>query len=64
MYKQKTRKTIMKRFKITKTGKIMRGHHLARHKRINKSGSRRRRFKEPVHLTGKNAKIIRTLITS
>ena len=37
MYKQKTRKTIMKRFKVTKTGKIMRGHHLARHKRITKS---------------------------
>ena len=64
MYKQKTRKTVMKRFKITKTGKIMRGHHLARHKRITKSGSRRRRFKEPRQLTGKNAKIIRTLITS
>jgi len=45
--KQKTRKTIQKRFKITATGKLLRGHAYSSHLKRKKSKSRIRRQKEP-----------------
>jgi len=44
MSKQKTKKIITKRFRITKNGKVMRGQSFRRHLNENKSASRKRRL--------------------
>lgn len=62
MPKLKTRKSVAKKIKITKTGKILRGRHLSRHRRLYKSKSRIRRFKEPGKLSGKNLKVIKRFV--
>lgn len=41
----RTKKAVLKRFKLTKTGKILRGHQYGRHLRAAKSKSQRRRYK-------------------
>lgn len=51
MPKVKTRKNVLKRFRLTKTGKVLRGTQNARHLRSNKSKSQTRRFKEPKRLS-------------
>lgn len=55
----KTKKVVSKRFKITKTGKVMRGRQMGRHLRIKKSKSRQRRQKEPTRV--KSGKFIKTI---
>jgi len=60
--KRKTKKSVSKRFKITKTGKVMFAHQYGSHKKMNKSKSRIRRQKEPGQLTGKFAKTIKQLM--
>jgi large subunit ribosomal protein L35 len=50
--KQKSRKTAEKRFKVTTTKKILRGHAYSSHLKTKKSGGRLRRQKEPQELTG------------
>ncbi|MDP3998696.1 MAG: 50S ribosomal protein L35 [bacterium] len=62
MPKVKTKKAAARRFKITKTGKVLRGHQYSRHLQTKKSGRRRRRHKEPAKLTGKNAKLIKRML--
>lgn len=62
MAKQKTSKTIAKRFKITKTGKLLRRRQYAGHLRVKKSRKRIRRYKEPALLNKKQTKIIMSLI--
>jgi len=62
MAKQKTRKAITKRFKITKTGKILRrltgqDHYLAK-----QSSKKRRRMKKWVELSKPEAKAIKRLL--
>lgn len=42
--KQKTKKIITKRFKITKNGKVMRGQSNKRHLNTHKSRKRKRRL--------------------
>ncbi len=57
-YKQKTKKSVAKRFKITGTGKIMRSHQLrTSHLRRKKSKKTLRRHAKaiPVHKTGTKA---------
>lgn len=49
--KLKTKKIASKRFKITKTGKVMHRVQGARHIRRNKSKSRQRRQDRPAELT-------------
>ena len=56
MPKQKTRKSISKRFKLTKTGKVMRRTIGMRHLKANKSKKRSRRQKQANYVTGSNAK--------
>ena len=46
--KIKTKKTAAKRFKVTSTGKILRGHAYSSHNKNKKTKSRLRRQKEPV----------------
>lgn len=62
MPKMKTKTAAKKRFKITKTGKVMRGHQNSRHLRIKKSKSRIRRQKEPAKLKGRQAKLIKRML--
>jgi len=60
--KQKVRKSAAKRFKVTKTGKVMFGHQYGSHKKLNKSRSRLRRQKEPGVLEGEFAKRVRRML--
>jgi large subunit ribosomal protein L35 len=59
MPKMKTKKIVAKRFKITKTGKIMFRAQGARHLRRNKSKSRQRR-QDKMHQV-KNIKSIQVI---
>lgn len=55
MPKKKINKSAARRFKITKTGKVMFGHQYGSHKKLNKSKRRIRRQKEPAQLHGRFA---------
>lgn len=60
----KTKKSLLKRFKITKTGKVLRrltgqDHYLAK-----KSGKQRRRKRKWVEVSPAEAKIIKRLLVS
>lgn len=58
----KTRKSITKRFKITKNGKIMRRLTGANHYRVKKSGNRVRKGRKWVMVNESEAKKIRKMI--
>jgi len=60
--KQKVRKSAAKRFKVTKTGKVMFGHQFGSHLKLHKSKRRLRRQKEPGVLAGKFAKRVRRML--
>lgn len=60
--KLKVKNSVAKRFKVTKTGKVMFDHQFRSHKRSVKSRSRLRRQKEPGILTGGFAKKIKMLL--
>jgi large subunit ribosomal protein L35 len=62
MPKLKTRKSISKRMKITKTGKVLRHRPGARHYKAGKSASRRRQLRGTALLTGKLAKTAKILM--
>jgi ribosomal protein L35 len=59
MVKKKIKKSISKRFTVTKTGKVLFSHQYGSHKKLNKSKSRIRRQKEIGVLTGTFAKKIK-----
>ncbi|MBT9133207.1 MAG: 50S ribosomal protein L35 [Firmicutes bacterium] len=58
----KTRKSILKRFKITKTGKILRRPTGLSHYRAKKSGKTVRRGRKLVEVSKPEAKMIKKLI--
>lgn len=60
--KLKVRKSIKRRFKVTKTGKILHGSSFSRHLRRKKNKSHIRRLKQTSALTGKVAKKVRMLL--
>jgi large subunit ribosomal protein L35 len=62
MAKQRTRKVVAKRFKITATGKIMRRKQNSRHLRTNKSKKAIRAYRVPVEVTGAMARKIRRML--
>jgi large subunit ribosomal protein L35 len=62
MGKLKIKKSVSKRFKVTKRGKVLFGHQYASHLKINKSKSRKRRQKEPGILKGAFAKKIKKML--
>lgn len=62
MNKKKIKKSVSKRFKVTKTGKVMFRHQYQSHLKMNKSKSRIRRQKEPGELTGAFAKKIKQML--
>ena len=47
---QKTKKSVSKRFKVTATGKVMRGHAGRRHLLAHKSPAQRRRLRQDAEL--------------
>jgi large subunit ribosomal protein L35 len=62
MPKLKTKKSIQKRMKITKTGKVLRRKPGARHYKAHKSGSRKRKLRGTELCEGKIAKNMKILI--
>ena len=60
--KQKVKKSVSKRFKVTKTGKVMFEHQYGSHKKLHKSKNRIRRQKEPGQLKGRFARNIKKLL--
>lgn len=59
MPKLKTKKSITKRFRITKTGKVMRRHNFRRHLNVKKSSKRKRRLGRVVQTKSVYAKKIK-----
>ncbi len=63
MTKKKTKKSVSKRFKITKTGKVMFEHQLSKgHLQRRKSKRRQRRLREPGQMEGKFAQKIKQMM--
>lgn len=60
--KKKIKKSVVKRFKITKKGKVLFSHQYSRHLRIKKTERRKRRQAEPGVLTGTFAKKIKKML--
>ena len=60
--KKKIKNSVGKRFKVTKNGKVMFSHQYKSHLKINKSGSRLRRQKEPGQLKGTFAHKIKQML--
>lgn len=62
MYKLKTKRSVKRRFKVTKTGKVLRGSQMRSHLRSHKSKGTLRAQKEGKQLTGAFAKKVRHLL--
>ncbi|MCH7604633.1 50S ribosomal protein L35 [Patescibacteria group bacterium] len=62
MPKLKTRKAVLKRFKVTRTGKILRRAAGQDHYRMKKSGNKKRKLRKWIELPKSNAKKIRKLL--
>ncbi len=62
MAKQKTQKSILKRFKITKNGKVLHRSSFARHLRTKKSASQKRRQAQVKHMVGPRARKIKRML--
>jgi len=62
MPKVKTRKSLSKRFRITKTGKVLRRQAFARHLNVSKSSKRLRRLRVNVKVKKVMAKKIRKVL--
>ena len=60
--KKKTRQAITKRFKVTKTGKILRRHTGLDHGRSKKSGKKIRESRKWVELSKPETKLIKKLL--
>jgi len=60
--KLKTKKAAAKRFKITKSGKIMRKQTGQAHLNAKQSGNKRRRKRKMVQVSGAEAKKIKRLL--
>ncbi len=60
--KQKTKKALLKRFRITPSGKVLRLHSGSRHLRRKKSRQQKRRLKKPVEVKGRLAIKIKKLL--
>jgi large subunit ribosomal protein L35 len=60
--KQKVRRSALRRFKITGTGKVLRRCQNMRHLRRRKSKSTIRRYRIPVEVKGRIAKKIKQML--
>ncbi len=62
MYKLKTKRSVKRRFKVTKTGKVLRGSQMRSHLRSHKSKRALRAQKEIKQLDGTFGKKIKQLL--
>lgn len=62
MYKQKTRKSVTKRFRVTRTGKVLRRQAFRRHLLVKKSSRKKRRLKRIVKTEKTYARKIRKVL--
>lgn len=62
MPKVKVRKSVSRRFIVTKTGKVLRRMQTMRHLRRRKSKKQIRRYRVPVRVTGKMANKIKRML--
>ena len=62
MVKAKTRKSLVKRFKVTKSGKVMRRAVGQDHLLSKKSSQKKRALKKMVEMSPSEAKIIRKIL--
>lgn len=62
MPKQKTKKSITRRFKITKTGKVLRRQGFRRHLNVKKSSKKKRKLKRIVETNKIYAKKIKKFL--
>lgn len=62
MYKLKTKRSVKRRFKVTKTGKVLRGSQMRSHLRSKKSKSTLRAQKEIKQVAPGFAKKIKQLL--
>lgn len=62
MPKLKTKRSVKRRFKVTKTGKVLRGSQMRSHLRSKKSKRALRALKEVKQVQGKFAKKIKQLL--
>ncbi len=62
MPKQKTRKSITKRFRVTKKGKVLRRQGFARHLNTKKSKKKKRRLKKTIEVDKSHSKKIKKLL--
>lgn len=62
MYKLKIKRSVKRRFKVTKTGKVLRGSQMRSHLRSKKSKKTLRAQKEIKQVEGAFAKKIRHLL--
>lgn len=62
MPKLKTKRSVKRRFKVTKTGKVLRGSHMRSHLRSKKSKKQQRAQKEIKTLDGAFGKKIKQLL--
>jgi large subunit ribosomal protein L35 len=62
MSKRKVRKSITNRFKVTKTGKVMRRQGFRRHLKASKSSKQLRNLKRIVELKGFYAKKVKKAV--
>lgn len=60
--KKKIKNSVAKRFKVTKTGKVLHGHQNSRHLQRRKSAKTKRRHKEPAIMEGLFARKIKKLL--
>ena len=62
MPKQKTRKGVVKRFKLTASGKVKRRKAFARHLMTDKTSKRKRQLRQGTTVAKVDAKRIRTML--
>ena len=62
MPKLKTKRSVSRRFKVTKTGKVLRGSQMRSHLRSKKSKGTQRASKEQKFVTGKFAKKVKQML--
>jgi large subunit ribosomal protein L35 len=62
MGKLKTNKAAAKRFRITKTGKILRGHQMGSHLKTKKSEDRLRRQRRPATVSSGASEMLERLL--
>ncbi len=63
-YKKKIKKSVSRRFKVTKTGKVMFSHQNRGHLKTNKTKRNLRRGKEPGQLSKPFSKKIKSMLNA